>query len=60
MSTDATETAGPILFAYDGSDLAGHAITEAAQQLKDGRQAFVLTVGADIIALERRRRPRQL
>jgi nucleotide-binding universal stress UspA family protein len=44
MSTDATEASGPILFAYDGSDLAGHAITEAGRQLKEGRPAFVLTV----------------
>ena len=44
MSTDATETPGPILFAYDGSDLAGHAITEAGKQLKDGQSALVLTV----------------
>ncbi len=44
MSTDATETSGPVLFAYDGSDLAGHAITEAGRQLKDGQTAFVLTV----------------
>jgi nucleotide-binding universal stress UspA family protein len=44
MSTDATETSGPVLFAYDGSDLAGHAITEAGRQLKNGQTAFVLTV----------------
>lgn len=44
MSTDANETPGPILFAYDGSDLAGHAITEAGRQLKDGQNALVLTV----------------
>ena len=35
---------GPILFAYDGSDLAGHAITEAGVQLRAGRDALVLTI----------------
>lgn len=44
MSTDATDKPGPILFAYDGSDLAGHAISEAGRQLKDDQTAFVLTV----------------
>jgi nucleotide-binding universal stress UspA family protein len=34
----------PILFGYDGSDLAGHAITEAGRQLRAGRDALVLTV----------------
>jgi nucleotide-binding universal stress UspA family protein len=35
---------GPVLFAYDGSDLAKLAIDEAAQQLAPGRDAIVLTV----------------
>jgi nucleotide-binding universal stress UspA family protein len=35
---------GPILFAYDGSDLAKLAIDEAGQQLAAGRTALVLTV----------------
>jgi nucleotide-binding universal stress UspA family protein len=36
--------AGPIVFAYDGSDLAKAAIQEAGRQLTAGRQAIVLTV----------------
>jgi nucleotide-binding universal stress UspA family protein len=39
MSTD-----GPILFAFDGSDLATNAIAEAGRQLRLGREALVLTV----------------
>jgi nucleotide-binding universal stress UspA family protein len=35
---------GPVLFAYDGSDLAKAAITEAARQLHSTREAVVLTV----------------
>jgi nucleotide-binding universal stress UspA family protein len=35
---------GPIVFAYDGSDLAMGAIGEAARQLGPGRDAIVLTV----------------
>ncbi|HWG65423.1 MAG TPA: universal stress protein [Streptosporangiaceae bacterium] len=35
---------GPILFAYDGSDLAGNAIAEAGRQLRAGRDALVLTI----------------
>jgi len=35
---------GPVLFAYDGSDLAGLAIEEAGRQLETGRDAVVLTV----------------
>jgi nucleotide-binding universal stress UspA family protein len=34
----------PIVFAYDGSDLAKAAITEAGRQLRTDRQAIVLTV----------------
>jgi nucleotide-binding universal stress UspA family protein len=35
---------GPVVFAYDGSDLAKLAIGEAGQQLGSGRDALVLTV----------------
>ncbi|HTR89638.1 MAG TPA: universal stress protein [Solirubrobacteraceae bacterium] len=35
---------GPVLFAYDGSDLAKLAIEEAARQLAPGRQALVVCV----------------
>jgi nucleotide-binding universal stress UspA family protein len=35
---------GPVLFAYDGSDLARLAIQEAGRQLQAGRDAVVLTV----------------
>jgi nucleotide-binding universal stress UspA family protein len=35
---------GPILFAYDGSDLAGFAIEQAAEQLVTGRDAIVVCV----------------
>ena len=35
---------GPVLFAYDGSDLAKLAIEEAGRQLGPGRDAVVLTV----------------
>jgi nucleotide-binding universal stress UspA family protein len=45
MSTAATSGGtGPVLFAYDGSDLAENAITEAGGQLRAGRDALVLTV----------------
>ena len=44
MSTGAIDESGPVLFAYDGSDLAGHAITEAGRQLRAGRDAVVLTI----------------
>jgi nucleotide-binding universal stress UspA family protein len=46
MSTnehDAT-TAGPILFVYDGSELAALAIERAGRELATGREAFVLCV----------------
>jgi nucleotide-binding universal stress UspA family protein len=36
--------AGPVLFAYDGSELAKLAIEEAGRQLAPGRDALVLTV----------------
>jgi nucleotide-binding universal stress UspA family protein len=35
---------GPVLFAYDGSELASIAIEEAGRQLEPGREALVLTV----------------
>lgn len=35
---------GLVLFAYDGSELAGHAIAEAGRELRAGRNALVLTV----------------
>jgi nucleotide-binding universal stress UspA family protein len=35
---------GPVIFAYDGSDLAKLAIDEAARQLGTGREALVVTV----------------
>jgi nucleotide-binding universal stress UspA family protein len=35
---------GPVLFAYDGSDLAKLAIAEAGRQLRPGREAIVVTV----------------
>jgi nucleotide-binding universal stress UspA family protein len=34
----------PIVFAYDGSELAKEAIDEAGRQLPDGREALILTV----------------
>ena len=40
----ANRTNGPVVFAYDGSDLAKAAIAEAGRQLRAGRQALVLTV----------------
>jgi nucleotide-binding universal stress UspA family protein len=42
--SDASPPSGPILFAYDGSDLAKLAIDEAGRQLAPGREALVLTV----------------
>jgi nucleotide-binding universal stress UspA family protein len=44
MGTGAIDESGPVLFAYDGSELAGHAITEAGRQLLAGRDAVVLTI----------------
>lgn len=37
-------SSGPVLFAFDGSELATLAIEQAAQQLAPGRDALVLTV----------------
>jgi nucleotide-binding universal stress UspA family protein len=39
-----TRDLGPVLFAYDGSDLAKLAIEEAGRQLGTGRDAIALTV----------------
>lgn len=45
MSTGTDNRArGPVVFAYDGSDLAKLAIDEAGRQLAPGRDALVLTV----------------
>jgi len=38
------EAAGPVIFAYDGSDLAGYAIEQAGVQLAPGREALVVCV----------------
>jgi nucleotide-binding universal stress UspA family protein len=39
-----TSPAGPVLFAYDGSELAAHAIKQAGAQLAVGRAAVVVCV----------------
>jgi nucleotide-binding universal stress UspA family protein len=44
MSAATSDQSGPVLFAYDGSELAGHAIAEAGRQLRAGRDAVVLTI----------------
>jgi nucleotide-binding universal stress UspA family protein len=44
MSADRTTLAGPVVFAYDGSELAALAIDETGRQLGPGRDAIVLTV----------------
>ena len=45
MTADTNNSArGPVVFAYDGSDLAKLAIDEAAKQLTPGRHALVLTI----------------
>jgi nucleotide-binding universal stress UspA family protein len=40
----ATGGSGLVVFAYDGSELAGHAIDEAARLLEAGGEALVVTV----------------
>jgi len=40
----ATNASGPVVFAYDGSDLAKHAIAEAGRLLDSGGDALILTV----------------
>ena len=42
--TGAPAPTGPVLFAFDGSELAAFAIKEAARQLATGRDAVVLCV----------------
>jgi nucleotide-binding universal stress UspA family protein len=42
--TGATASSDPVLFAYDGSELAAFAIEESARQLEAGREALVLCV----------------
>ena len=44
IETGATTPTGPILFAYDGSELATLAIEQAGKQLATGRDALVLCV----------------
>jgi MFS family permease/nucleotide-binding universal stress UspA family protein len=41
---DAVDSAGPVLFAYDGSELAAFAIAQAADQLAPQRRALVVCV----------------
>jgi nucleotide-binding universal stress UspA family protein len=44
MAPIETTATGPVLFAYDGSELAALAIEQAGQQLAPGRDALVLCV----------------
>jgi nucleotide-binding universal stress UspA family protein len=44
IQSDASPPPGPVVFAYDGSELAKLAIDEAGRQLPPGRDALVLTV----------------
>ncbi|MGZ4202257.1 MAG: universal stress protein, partial [Thermoleophilaceae bacterium] len=50
MAPDAAQTdpqsrpTGPVLFAYDGSELAGFAIEQAGEQLSPSRAALVVCV----------------
>ena len=44
ISRDAAAPAGPVLFAYDGSELAAFAIAQAAAQLAPRRDALVVCV----------------
>jgi nucleotide-binding universal stress UspA family protein len=44
IETGATAPTGPVLFAYDGSELAALAIEQAGTQLAPGREALVLCV----------------
>jgi nucleotide-binding universal stress UspA family protein len=44
IESGAGQPHGPVVFAYDGSDLAKLAIDEAGRQLAPGRDAIVLTV----------------
>jgi hypothetical protein len=42
--TDTVASGDPVLFAYDGSELAAFAIEQSAKQLAAGREAMVLCV----------------
>ena len=44
MQRDAADSAGPVLLAYDGSDLAAFAIAQAGTQLGPQREALVVCV----------------
>jgi nucleotide-binding universal stress UspA family protein len=44
IETGVTAPTGPVLFAYDGSELAALAIEQAGEQLASGRDALVLCV----------------
>lgn len=44
IESDGSPPRGPVLFAYDGSELAKLAIDEAGRQVGSGRDALVLTV----------------
>jgi nucleotide-binding universal stress UspA family protein len=44
IESSASSPRGPVVFAYDGSELAKLAIAEAGRQLAPGRDALVLTV----------------
>jgi nucleotide-binding universal stress UspA family protein len=44
IESDASPPRGPVVFAYDGSELAKLAIDEAGRQLAPGRDALVLTI----------------
>jgi nucleotide-binding universal stress UspA family protein len=44
IESDVSPPPGPVVFAYDGSELAKLAIDEAGRQLAPGRDALVLTV----------------
>ncbi|MET0836105.1 MAG: universal stress protein [Thermoleophilaceae bacterium] len=44
-------SAGPVMFAYDGSTQAREAIRQAGRQLRNGRRAIVLTVWEPFAAL---------
>jgi nucleotide-binding universal stress UspA family protein len=44
IEAGAAASTGPVLFAYDGSELAGFVIEQAAQQLPAGRDVLVVCV----------------
>ncbi len=49
--SDGPDTSAPVLIAYDGSDFANAAIAVAANELRPGRQAIVLSVYEPIKAI---------